>query len=405
MSVPARSRLLVVAVVLALGAPLAAAEPAWAAAYPSWKEVQEARSDATKRAKEVARIKGLISASRTKVARARKTAEARGAEYAVTRDRVDTANDRLNVVQQQVAAERKRARVAQQRAGQMAAQLARTGGTDLQTSLFLEGSSSSGGASTFLVKLGRLSKLTQDNGVIAGQAEKAKNAAAATQDQFQAVAEELAVLKDKAQVALDAAVTASRTADDQLRGQQRLEATLQEQLDVLESKADATYEDYQSGVRARRAAATAGGGAGASTGALPSGWALPVRGWISDPFGARPDRPAGANPNHRGTDIAAPCGTPEYAAHAGTVIFAGRLGSYGNFIEIDNGGGISTAYAHIREGGIFVRTGQRVSAGQNIAAVGTTGASTGCHLHFEVRVNGTAIDAQPFLRARGVTLG
>ncbi len=411
MSARIRRRLLAVAAVLALGMPLAAAEPAFAESYPSWKEVQDARKDVKKRAQEVAHIKGLITAAQAKVDRARKASEERGAEYAVTRDRVDAANDRLTEVKGQVDAERRRADAAQQRAGQMAAQLARTGGTDLQTSLFLEGSSSSDGATTFLAKLGRLSKLTQDNGTIADEAEEAKNAAAAMQDQFEAVGKELDELKDKAQVALQAAVQASQAADDQLKQQQELEATLQAQLDVLESKADATYEDYQAGVRARRAAAaakaaaTAGGGAGGSTGALPSGWARPASGWVSDVFGARPDRPAGANPNHRGTDLATSCGTPIYAAHAGTVVYAGRLGTYGNFIELDNGGSISTGYAHIRDGGIFVRVGQHVSAGQNIASVGTTGASTGCHLHFEVRVNENAIDAQPFMRARGITLG
>ncbi|HEU4755106.1 MAG TPA: M23 family metallopeptidase, partial [Agromyces sp.] len=61
--------------------------------------------------------------------------------------------------------------------------------------------------------------------------------------------------------------------------------------------------------------------------------------------------------------------------------------------------------AHILDGGIFVEPGQQVAAGELIAAVGSTGASTGCHLHFEVRINGTAVDAVPFMAARGVQLG
>jgi murein DD-endopeptidase MepM/ murein hydrolase activator NlpD len=138
---------------------------------------------------------------------------------------------------------------------------------------------------------------------------------------------------------------------------------------------------------------------------VPSGWAKPAYGPITDGFGSRPDRPAGANPFHHGTDIGASCGSSIYAAHAGTVIYAGSLGTYGNFVEIQNGGSISTGYAHIRPGGIFVHVGQHVSAGQNIASVGETGAATGCHLHYEVRVNENAIDAQPFMAARGVPLG
>jgi murein DD-endopeptidase MepM/ murein hydrolase activator NlpD len=136
-----------------------------------------------------------------------------------------------------------------------------------------------------------------------------------------------------------------------------------------------------------------------------SGWALPAYGPITDGFGYRADRPAGANPFHRGTDIGAGCGSSMYAAHAGTVIYAGWLGTYGNFIEIDNGGGVSTGYAHVRPGGTFVHVGQQVSSGQNIASVGMTGAATGCHLHFEVRINEVAVNAVPFLGARGITIG
>ena len=72
---------------------------------------------------------------------------------------------------------------------------------------------------------------------------------------------------------------------------------------------------------------------------------------------------------------------------------------------INHGNGLTTGYAHILNGGIRVGYGQEVSAGQTIAVVGSTGASNGCHLHFEVRTNGNAIDAVPFMRARGASLG
>ncbi len=84
---------------------------------------------------------------------------------------------------------------------------------------------------------------------------------------------------------------------------------------------------------------------------------------------------------------------------------AGPNGSYGNFVLIDHGGGVETAYGHIRDGGIGVTVGEHVVAGQPIAQVGSTGASTGCHLHLEVRVNGVQIDPYPFLAARGVIVG
>ncbi len=127
-------------------------------------------------------------------------------------------------------------------------------------------------------------------------------------------------------------------------------------------------------------------------------------GWISSPFGPRPDRPAaGVGAFHYGTDLAAACGTTTRAAASGTVIYAGWLGTYGNWVLIDHGNGVQTGYAH--SAALLVADGERVSAGQAIAQVGTTGASSGCHLHFEVRVGGASIDPVPFMRARGVTLG
>jgi murein DD-endopeptidase MepM/ murein hydrolase activator NlpD len=134
-------------------------------------------------------------------------------------------------------------------------------------------------------------------------------------------------------------------------------------------------------------------------------WADPVRGPITDVFGPRPSRPAGTALFHPGVDIGAACWTWIDAAGTGTVVATGANGSYGNWVLIDHGSGIQTAYGHIADGGTIVSVGEQVVAGQPIAHVGTTGASTGCHLHLEVRVNGTQIDPQVFFAARGVILG
>lgn len=136
------------------------------------------------------------------------------------------------------------------------------------------------------------------------------------------------------------------------------------------------------------------------------GWASPAVGPVSDVFGPRPDLPLpGVLPFHSGTDLAAACGAPVYAASAGVVMQTGPLGTYGNWILIDHGNGVSTGYAHLRDGTTLVSPGDAVSAGQVLAGVGSTGASTGCHLHIEVRVGGTAVDAQPFFAAHGIDLG
>src|SRR6185437_7595919 len=116
----------------------------------------------------------------------------------------------------------------------------------------------------------------------------------------------------------------------------------------------------------------------------------PVTGTITSPFGWRSNPFGGAPDFHPGLDIAAPMGTTVTAAASGTVMLAQWYGGYGNFILIDNGGSISTGYGHLSA--IYVSVGQTVQRGQAIGAVGSTGHSTGPHLHFEVRFNGKPVD-------------
>jgi murein DD-endopeptidase MepM/ murein hydrolase activator NlpD len=98
---------------------------------------------------------------------------------------------------------------------------------------------------------------------------------------------------------------------------------------------------------------------------------------------------------HPGIDIGVGMGTPIHAAAAGVVLIASYDGGYGNLVVLDNGGSISTAYAH--QSAMAVTVGQRVSQGEVIGYVGSTGFSTGPHLHFEVRVNGTPVDPLGYL--------
>lgn len=149
-----------------------------------------------------------------------------------------------------------------------------------------------------------------------------------------------------------------------------------------------------------------GGGdfAGDDSGWSTGGWTSPVVASRRDGFGPRLVRPVpGVNLMHRGQDLGADCGDRVRAANGGTVVQAGWYGSYGNWVMIDHGNGVRTGYAHAES--VSVRVGQRVEAGQPVALAGTTGASSGCHVHFEVRAGGVAVDPAAFFRRLGLVLG
>lgn len=131
-----------------------------------------------------------------------------------------------------------------------------------------------------------------------------------------------------------------------------------------------------------------------STGKANIGVALirPVSGTITSRFGAGSKI---RRSSHTGLDIATASGTPISAAASGTVTFAGYKGSYGNLLVITHGNGVQTYYGHCSK--LYVSAGAQVSQGQTVAAVGSTGNSTGPHLHLEVRVNGTAYNPQNYV--------
>jgi len=121
---------------------------------------------------------------------------------------------------------------------------------------------------------------------------------------------------------------------------------------------------------------------------------------LSSPFGYRIHPISGKKKLHAGMDMAAPSGTPIYAAESGTVLVAQWWNGYGNCVIIDHGNGLWTLYGHIRHGGIeqSVKKGAKVKRGQKIAEVGNTGQSTGPHLHFEVRKNEKPVDPRSYLK-------
>jgi murein DD-endopeptidase MepM/ murein hydrolase activator NlpD len=157
----------------------------------------------------------------------------------------------------------------------------------------------------------------------------------------------------------------------------------EEDLEAMQASSEAITAKIRASQESSPPPSSSGGGSPSAAGLI---W--PVSGPITSGFGWRWGR------MHEGIDIGAPCGTPIRAAASGTVIFAGWMDGYGNMTLIDHGGGLATGYAH--QSAIYVGGGS-VSQGQVIGAVGSTGHSTGCHLHFEVRVNGTPVDPLGYL--------
>jgi murein DD-endopeptidase MepM/ murein hydrolase activator NlpD len=160
--------------------------------------------------------------------------------------------------------------------------------------------------------------------------------------------------------------------------------TREEYLEEVEALAAQSASLAASIRQAQQAAGSVGSGAPSA-----SGFIWPVNGAVVSGFGWRWGR------MHEGVDIAASTGAPIWAAAAGTVIYAGWLGGYGNLVVIDHANGLATAYAHAS--GVLVGVGQQVAQGETVSLVGSTGNSSGPHLHFEVRVNGAAVDPLLYL--------
>jgi len=216
-----------------------------------------------------------------------------------------------------------------------------------------------------------------------------------------------ATRRTRKEVAATTRAVAARTAEqravrDRLAWSQRELATARRDKQDALATVEQTKEQYLAevdGLRAQsialaariQAAQAAAAPITAPVGGPPSasGFIWPLQGTLTSPFGPRWGR------IHEGLDIAAPTGTPLVAAAAGRVIVSGWSGGYGYLVVIDHGNGVATAYAH--NSALVAGVGQDVAQGQLIAYVGNTGNSFGSHVHFEVRINGTAVDPLGYL--------
>jgi murein DD-endopeptidase MepM/ murein hydrolase activator NlpD len=236
-------------------------------------------------------------------------------------------------------------------------------------------------------------ELTRRENVLAAARHRAQAAVTAADKDFDAVSDaqaraqtaatQLVSLQTQQQAAVNKAKSAAATAQKKYSDLQAASLRLQE-------------------VLAARAAGEGAGTIPLSTGdpgaESAGGLVMPTTGVFSSGFGYRTDPFGGGVTFHAGQDIAAPTGTPIIAATAGTVAIVetpDQSGGYGNYTCIDRGAGFATCYAH--QSAVFVHVGQVVKQSQLIGLVGSTGASTGPHLHFEVRINGVPVNPLPYL--------
>jgi murein DD-endopeptidase MepM/ murein hydrolase activator NlpD len=323
-------------------------------------------------------INARVSASAAKLAAAQADADRLDAEAAELQTEIDATTKELTQAKQDV---RHSALLLYQHSD-TAAMLALLSSTD-GGGAFVEGEHYLQRVSDIrqadATKVAKLKAALEDQQAqIAGQkkaADDARDAAATEKAQLDA-------LQAQQQASADAAAATEQQASGLL-------SSLTAQEDALEAQLMAVSDSIAQSLRdAGDGGVTPGNGQ----------FIRPVPGPITSPFGYRVDPLTGSTEFHTGIDFGAACGTPIKAAGSGVVFETlpeSQSGGYGNMTIINHGGGLATLYAH--QSSIIVSAGQAVTQGQVIGYVGSTGKSTGCHLHWEVRVNGTPVDPMQYL--------
>jgi len=399
---PLTRRVRVVALAVALAFLPLLGMPASASAlrtddYPTWAEVVAAQKNTNQAKKLAAQLKRQLSGLEEAAKKTQAEADAKGAIYAEAQQRFDEQNIETQSLLEQTAAAQAEADQAYKVAGQVIAEMSKSGRADLTPQLL----TAPGSQDALLSHLELNLLLGERYSALYNEARQLRNAAKALADQAEVAQQILEELRVAAEKAFQEAQAAAEAARKKLEQTEKDIAEVTARIKYLQGVSKETTAKYNQGLIAKY-------GEGAAGYISESGWARPHGGYITSHFGMRYNPVSGVWQLHTGVDLAGGgCGSTIRAAHAGTVTYAGWNGSWGYYVALDHHDGTGTGYAHIQSGGILVRIGQDVAPGQPIGKVGTTGQSTGCHLHFIVRVNGnsTLTDPVPFMRRQGITLG
>lgn len=402
---------------------------------PTWQDVEDAKQNQSAAAAKVTEIEALIEQVKAEVVRTRAESEKASVKFDEASAQLRDAQARVEALETQAKASEAEATQASEQAAALVSQIYRSGGVDRNLSLFLESDGST--ADALLDRLAQTEKATERNTTIWQNAERAMNSAQTLSDQASSAREERDSLAKEAEANQQRAAEIADAARTKQIEQEQQQKQLEQQLEALKDKTTTTTKGYQERLaleeqerqrieaarleaerKAQEEAANNPGngggnpgggnngggnpgggnnGGGNNGGGTATGWTNPLRGgyWVSTEWWGYY--------GHTGMDLAIGQGTPIYAAASGTVSFSGWAGdySYGNMVQINHGGGVSTLYGHMQYTP-SVWYGQGVSAGQLIGYVGSTGNSTGPHLHFETLVNGVPTNPRPFMANRGV---
>lgn len=404
----------VLVVVLIAGALVATAAPAGATPpppNPTDTQLGAAKAAQAAAAAEVGRIAGLAAKAQSDLERVEVAAEAAGAASMAADDALHAA---------QTTADRTAANLAAAAAAVTAVQrrISRLSHDRYMGSSRLAGAAAlldSAGPSELLQRAATLDYVSDDQIRVMAQLQVARVVQANADSAARRARDSTARARATARQAEDDAKTAVAAEQVAVATTNALQAAYARQLQAAQIRllqlqgARHAYQQWVAAKRARELAAAAAArrraaqvaAAAAQARAASSGYVLPAAGQVSSCFGRR----WGAL--HAGLDLAAPIGTPIYAASSGVVRRAGAATGFGQAVYVEGNDGAVTVYGHVDR--YFVAAGDRVRAGQQIAEVGNRGQSTGPHLHFEVHPSGAmysgAVDPVPWLAARGIQVG
>ena len=346
-------------------------------------------------------IKKELDSTASKVSDVEATRAALQKEIALTKEEIDTVKAYIARLQDQIDVKSTELEAAQQALAEKEDTFAETVRTTYEEGeiSYLEVLLNSSSFSDLLNRIEIVSSIMDDNKKIVAEYTAAKEDIQQKRDDLQKTQDEQVQYQDNLNYK-----------SEELKSSEEQQKALQESLEAYQKEQKAEYERIsnemdsvsdQIAEQSRKEAAAAAAAAAAAkkkgttsnqvttTATRYSGtftWPLPGYTNASSVYGWRTHPIYGTRKFHKGEDIPAPTGAAIVAAASGTVTTAGWVSGYGNYTVINHGGGVMTAYGH--QSAIYVSVGQTVSAGQTIGAVGSTGNSTGPHLHFEVYVNG-----------------